>query len=386
MMHIFYRSRFQPQFGVPHAQAVAEFYNLKKNLNWEAALVLGIVDEQLFMSLLSEKFQEAIDAILRQALSNSFDAYLLRFDSLLNPSKVGEVKRSLWDRWYRKSPHPLPELRYTIMCCTAWTAISLYTTGMSIEAAEAADYVTRWLPERDPNNIGWYFPIFDNDDVNDMGLIASLLSDRFDGNFKRERDLIIFARFDYGSEFGKNLIYSGRYGAYVQLIATKTPRFGKAWENISSDLLRGLAIPRVTTIPFIYRWSDLIEIYQAIFGLVQDWRNNSGDLSPNQQAYLKEFEQSIYKEIDSVKQRRIPYIDNLQEFHGFMRQLPTYFQKGGLANWRAVEGLRALSESATSECASEGMWLESNVAAEGRLREMMRKINEIVIAMGLRKR
>jgi hypothetical protein len=91
-----YRSRFQPEFATPHKYAVEKFFDLKKNLPLEKAqLVLGIVDEELFVKSLSDRIEKQLETML----GKTYGSYKVRFTEELNPSNIGEIKRTIWDNW-----------------------------------------------------------------------------------------------------------------------------------------------------------------------------------------------------------------------------------------------------------------------------------------------
>lgn len=378
---IFYRSRFQPRFTTPHDYAVRRFYELRQESWVGESLVLAIVDEQLFIKLFPQEFKDVIAKGLRSTLGDRLDIYLLRFDKSLNPSDIGEVKHSIWEWWYRRQPHSPRPLQYTITCCTAWCGIALYWmkdgqgTKDSQSMTSAIEYITRWLPEKNPDNIEWYFPIFDRDDINDIGLLASLMAKR-SGEVSRHKKQISFTRFNYDSMAGKGLVYDGRYGAYIKILADSDRYFPDRWKGIGGDLRQGLEFPKKNMIHFIYHWCDVILIYQKICNLIRSYIRNKVGLG-EYRVHLEGIIDNIEKDIAVIKENKTSYSKALEEFHAFMREIPLCFQKAGVTEERMLKGLNELAQIATAELPGNETWLEGNTEATERFQKVALQIDNL---------
>jgi len=351
-----------------------------------ARLVLGIVDEYLFMKLYNPKILKKIDGLLRTKLGNGIDTYMTRFDPKLNPSATGVIKQSLWEQWLSAWGQHEEPVRYIIMCNTAWSGIALYEAAQKPSAQHrgeskdkelenAASYVVRWLPRKTNEDIGWFFPIFDRDDLNDIGLISALLSEYKGGKVASDRGQIFFARFNYRCR-DHNLVFEDRYGAYAQVLANKVDRFDEIWKGLDNNKKAGMEMPDVEAIPFVFSWSHLIEIYEQLESFFSNFLKNAGSLKNDSQRILEDTILDIGRRKKMVHDPKQLFYEDLVGFHAFIRNLPDKVGKVQELPKPQKEKLKTMCENATEKHSDEsGVWLETDADAQARFTKLIGSLN-----------
>lgn len=366
-MYVIYRSRFQPEFTEGHKKAVEKFFDIKNKINEERKLVLGIVDEHLLMDLCDQKkLRKNLDKVLLDHLGNNIDTYRQRFIPQLNPTQVGIIKKSIWQKWPQLQIHGL--IPYTIVCNAAWTGLSLYER--SSEQQAASEYVLRWLPETEAQHIGWYFPIFDRDDINDMGLIANLMAKCFKKD-NSDRSGIVFARFNYSRNPKYQYKDAGHiYGFYLKAITEKQKDF-RIKENRAN--CTGMEVPKIDRIPFVYLWSEAISIlneFKELFNWYKTTGNNVSSQTVNQ------IVMEIDELVERIKHTTSPYADDLDEFYRFFEALPTQLNSCNFLKQESTL-VREIVEKVTQRHPSNDPdWLETNLDSGQRVKSIVDKISQ----------
>lgn len=364
-MYIIYRSRFQPEFTKIHKKAVDKFFVIKEEIQEESEFVLGIVDENLFMKLYDEeKMKKEIDGILRDYIGDDVDDYKRRLSNELNPTSVGLIKKSVWNNWPLLKEHgPVP---YTIVCNAAWTGLSLY----ELASKNTSGYVVRWLPESTPEHIGWYFPIFDRDDVNDMGLIAMLMK----ACKLSDENRIFFVRFNYNNRPTDFQYHDTgyQYGAYLAMIAKKQQNF-EITANRSA--FTGMQVLQTDSVPLIYLWSEAVKILDKFKEMLNWCLQTTGKIdSQCVSQIIKEIEDGLVKRIKDSKSR---YAGDLEEFFRFIGNLPTRLENCHLEA-DLLDKVRKLVETVKKQHPiNKDNWLETNFDSRQRVDEIVKEIDKI---------
>lgn len=384
-MYFIYRSRFQPEFSQPHKLAGKKFFNLQKsNYLQNAQLVFGIVDEHLFLNIYSLEHQASINEILKSVLGTGVSAYKLRFHEVLNPTGVGQIKKSIWGNWRELWP-PEEPIRYIIMCNAAWSGICLYDTYLRKDPnmENAIKLLLRWLPTSNPNEIGWYFPIFDRDDINDMGLIASLIykileQQNLQQQILEQEKKIAFARFNYN--INQDMIYNHKerlYGAYAKIVSS-IYGFADFWGQQGSDIKKGFEIVSQTYIPFVYNWGYVLKIYEEMHSIFSSIEQNTGNAGL--QSSMNSVNNDITDRIERLKDPKEDFYEDLLTFYTFIHELPTRLNNiqnipNNIKNM--FNDLNNLCNFIIQPFNSQGDWLEDSYEAELRFKNIMESINNI---------
>jgi hypothetical protein len=353
----------------------------------DAKLVLGIVDDLPF-----RKEQKLNDALVEKLGVFHYPSYNLRFQESLNPSDIGVIIKSIWESSPYNSASELPEWkeekRYIIMANAALVAMCLYDPPNKLDE-EKIRVVTRTLPieeekKQKKSQIGWYFPIFDLNDIDDIGIIANFLYNYLRATPEMDPDLensyIYFARFNYHLPENQGYILNNTLGAYAKLIEKEL----KSEPKLGYDALRGLEYPSRDTIPFIFRWSHLVYIYAKIFNFLQ--RIEKGIEDNSQKDLVQDLKNRCKRNIDYVKMPERPFSQDLSDFNAFLNYLGNLFKKNKntLGPYQAkLNNLVQTINEATymirerinkSSCKN---WLETHRDAETVFQDIRSKLEEL---------
>jgi hypothetical protein len=318
MNYFLYRSRFQPRFCQPHIAAVEKFYDIKhkhSDVIEQAELALGIVAEALlkhqqndlliYGEIDRKTMQEKINTRLDQAVKK----YIGRFQDQLNPSSLGMVKKSIWDS--HSSIHDCSNHKY-LPCITmpnlALTAIFYYEE-------QNHPKIFNWLPEgkKERDEMGWYIPIYDKDDINDIGLLGSLMTERYERDTVRKK--IVFARYCYPSEYNcKN--YGKNYGYYMQIVKDF---LGNNFNFSNFDLkeIEGMIIPSMNEIPFVYLSIEAEDILKLFINYLNNWilPHPNDKVKPEVQKLVVNMQEIS----DCITSTATAFSDDLNMFFSFFR-------------------------------------------------------------------
>lgn len=250
--YIIFRSRFQPEFGEHHIMANKELSTKFKN---ESTVLYGLVDDDLFHNRIEKKIKDKIDKLYEQiGKEEDGKKYKERFQGLLNPNSPGKVQASL----YKALNGEQVQLFFTPNVVISSSVI--YNQN---HLNQDYEIISRYNIHEDPKSLKWFFPIFDKDDLNDMGFISAKMADIYGSPSAPypDIDLMNFSRFNYY----KNHKYvhddnNTFFGAYANAIKYKASSYLKK----NKRLLDGMTFPDVSEIPFIYLWGDATRLTDKI--------------------------------------------------------------------------------------------------------------------------
>jgi hypothetical protein len=250
--YIVYRSRFQPRF---------QSYN-EKAISW---LHEHVEKKELLLALVSDDLFDDRDEKIKGLYNNVFkDAdYRGRFHKDLQPeSSIGRIQSSIYDS------DPNRQIRIFLSPNTILLSCVIYHSMPT-------DYhsIYRHFMHEKPENIRWYFPIFDKDDLNDLGFVGLIFDQKYSHDI--QENAFFFSRFNYHNMSNHQFIHcvnSTYYGAYAKSIADNKEAQTRLKNSIGS--LEGMTIPDVDNIPYIYVFSDLKKMTTKVYQMLNCYIRN----------------------------------------------------------------------------------------------------------------
>jgi hypothetical protein len=371
-MYYIYRSRFQPDFCMPHREGIKKFYVMEKThqILGGTNLALGIVAEALLKNKGSDLFAygEVNNQKMKEGLSNRLDQnlkkYIGRFRDELNPSSLGMIKKSIWDAHSDMHKYTNNQHKY-LPCITipnlALTAIFYYDMKLNNSV------IINWLPEgrEAKNDIGWYIPIYDNDDINDIGLLGTLLNEC---NITNPTNKIVFARYLYDPNNYNCTFFAREYGYYLQTVVNaNNSKFDI--NKIEPVEIEGMRIPNKNSIPFVYLSFET----EAILKLFKDYLNKWLLTTANEQltTEINNLSNRIDRISDLIPDTRTPFAEDLAMFFAFFNNDLSHLKSlCSSENTRDIMAIISLITKPYLTTAQDSRWLETSIDSALRLCEI----------------
>ena len=310
---ILYRSRFQPKIEEPHIEAIEQLIRLLNNENIN-------IGQCLFGFSLVKHDYEDTEITIKQLKQQGFSVtewtnYLARFSDNINTTSIGQIKTDIAFSNIglnkRTATFIIPNL--------IRTAIALYKRDIDDEDKK----IRSSLPniKNSKNDIHWYFPIYDMDDINDMGYLASIYFQNQANNDidKTTRDIdnkILFSRYNYYKN--NKSYYKFRNNYYGRYIATSEEAKKEIEDN--STIFDNSKIPNIDEIPFVYKWTSIYKIATG-FKLFFDKIKSNQNISAKLIGTLEDFINSMDGIIDGLKDNKKLYSDDLIDFFYQLNQI-----------------------------------------------------------------
>jgi hypothetical protein len=288
--YIVYRSRFQPCFQDYNEKAIQlidEKYGIKD-------LVLALVSDDLFDK------DEQLNSLYPDP------DYRVRFHDELQPEKsIGRIQTSIYDFY------PDRQIRIFLSPNTILLSGVIYDSNPKNYPS-----IYRHFMHEKPEDIQWYFPIFDKDDLNDLGRVGMMMEKKYPSSVL-PRDAFFFSRFNYHKN--RQLVHRVggiHYGAYAKSVSSNEiaqTRLGKA-----IDSLDGMTVPDVSDIPYIYVFSDLKIIIEKISNLLNIYKDVGAEKEKN---LLNTQILLLSGVLDNLNHAEVKYAKKLIDFHAFVLNL-----------------------------------------------------------------
>lgn len=169
MKYVIYRSRFQP-FTKGHLEAIRTFFDYEAEKQADCRLVIGIVTNRML-----EETELGKEIEKHEILKN----YFLRFKKDYNPLSEWFILRSINEAISYLHEERRKKIILTFMPDFVCTLSALHPDRELIEGFKFNKYekdckkIWNFLPYDDKER-AWYFPIFDREDIDDLGCASSL--------------------------------------------------------------------------------------------------------------------------------------------------------------------------------------------------------------------
>jgi hypothetical protein len=279
---------------------------LSNKFKKKSTVLYGLVDDDLFHNRIEKEIKDKIDNLYKQiGKEDDGKKYRERFQRILNPNSPGKVQASLYSALNGEQVQ---------IFFTPNVVISSSVIYHQNNLDQDYEIISRYNIHEDPKFLKWFFPIFDKDDLNDMGFVSAKMAEKFSSSVAPYPDieLMNFSRFNYyiKHEFvhEENNTF---FGAYANAIKNEDVTYLKK----NKKLLDGLTFPDVSEIPFIYLWGDANRLTDKIIEVLNYYIIYINSIASKDLVVLKTELEIFTKFKAQLTDTTSNYSDDLISFH-----------------------------------------------------------------------